>query len=80
MLKQTFHLFLFCFRLKKCAKSHKQSQFISIFILTSVRDIFKQPDLMDRAILQGFWGIFRERFSERDSQKFSGLTSSQNNR
>ena len=35
LLKQTFHLILLCFHHKKCAKSHKQSQFTSKFIPTS---------------------------------------------
>ena len=53
-LKQTFHLFLLCFLHTKCAKSYKQSQFVCKFIPTSVCDIFKQSNLIDRTILQGF--------------------------
>ena len=51
-LKQTFHLILLYLRHTKCAKSHKQCQFTSKFILTSVCDIFKQSNLMDQAILR----------------------------
>ena len=40
-LKQTFHIILLCLHNKKCAKSHKQSQFISEYIPTSIDDIFK---------------------------------------
>ena len=40
-LKRTFHLILLCFHHKKCAKSHKQSQFTSKFIPTSIHDICK---------------------------------------
>ena len=39
-VKQTFHLILLCFHHTKRAKSQKQSQLTSKFILTSVRDIF----------------------------------------
>ena len=48
--KQIVHLILLCFRHKKCAKSHKQSQFTSKFIPTSVRDIFKQSNLIGLGI------------------------------
>ena len=48
--KQTVHLILLCFRHKKCAKSHKQSQFTSKFIPTSVHDIFKQSNLIGLGI------------------------------
>ena len=50
-VKTNIHLILLCFRHKKCAKSHKQSQFTSKFIPTSVRKIFKQSNLMDRVVL-----------------------------
>ena len=52
-LKQTFHLFLLCFCHKKCAKLHILSQFTctSKFVPTSVCDIFKQSNLMDRVML-----------------------------
>ena len=45
---------LLCFHHKKCAKSHRQSQFTSKFIPTSVRDIFKQSNLKNHTKLQGF--------------------------
>ena len=45
---------LLCFHHKKCAKSHRQSQFTSKFILTSVCNIFKQSNLMNHTKLQGF--------------------------
>ena len=54
---------------------HKQSQFTSKFRPTSARDIFKQSDLMDRAILQASdnsWEkspIFRANFAEKQSVK-----------
>ena len=48
--KQTVHLILLCFCHKKCAKSHKQSQFTSKFIPTSVHDIFKQSNLIGLGI------------------------------
>ena len=64
---------MLCFRDEKCAKLHKQSQFTSKFIPTSVRDIFKESDLMDHSILQAsdrswkksqiLW-VFRDRFTE----------------
>ena len=60
--KQTVHLILLCFRHKKCAKSHKQSQFTSKFIPTSVHDIFKQSNLIGLGIQVR--GIFRDRFAE----------------
>ena len=50
-VKQTFYIILLCFHHKKYAKLHKQSQFTSKFIQTFVRDIFKQSNLMDSAIL-----------------------------
>ena len=50
-MKLTFFLILLCSRHKKCAKSHKQSQFTSKFVPTSVCDIFKQSHLTDRAKL-----------------------------
>ena len=40
-LKWTIHLILLCFHHKKCAKLHKQSQFTSKFIQTSIHDICK---------------------------------------
>ena len=49
--KMKFSSYLLCRCHKKCAQSHKQSQFTSKFILTSVFDIFKQSNLMDGAIL-----------------------------
>ena len=68
---------LFCFDRKKCSKSHQQSQFTSKFIPTSVRDIFKQSNLMNHTILQGFWKVAEKKsnfaaLSETDSQKFLG--------
>ena len=68
---------LLCFHHKKCAKSHQQSQFTSKFIPTSVRDIFKQSNLMNHTILQGFWKVAEKKsnfaaFSETDPQKFLG--------
>ena len=68
---------LLCFHHKKCAKLHRQSQFTSKFIPTSVRDIFKQSNLMNHTKLQGFWKVAEKKsnfvaFSETDSQKFLG--------
>ena len=76
-LKQTFHLMLLCFHHKKCAKSHQQSQFTSKFIATSVRDIFKQSNLMNHTILQGFWKVAEKKsnfvaFSETFVEIFRG--------
>ena len=51
IVKTNIHIILLCFRHKKCAKLHKQSQFTSKFIPTFVRDIFKQSNLMDSTIL-----------------------------
>ena len=63
MIKQTFHLILLCFHHKKCAKSHKQSQFTSKFIPTSDCDIFKQSNLICHTEVK-FHGVFRDRFTE----------------
>ena len=54
---------------------HKESQFTSKFRPTSARDIFKQSDLMDRAILQASdrsrkkSQIFGATFAEKQSVK-----------
>ena len=52
-VKQTFHPILLCFH-HKFAKLHKQSQVTSKFIPGSVRNIFKQSNLMGCVIPQGF--------------------------
>ena len=52
---------LLCFHHKKCAKSHKQSQFTSKFIPTSDRDIIKQSNLIGHREVKFHW-IFRDRF------------------
>ena len=44
-LKQTFHLILLCFRHKKCAKLHKQSQVTSTFILTYLSAIISNNQI-----------------------------------
>ena len=51
------------FNHKKCAKSHKQSQFYSKFIPTFDHDIFKQSNLIGHMEVK-FNGIFRDRFVE----------------
>ena len=55
------HLMLLCFHHKKCAKSHKKSQFTSKFIPTSDRDIFKQSNLIGHREVKFHW-TFRDRF------------------
>ena len=60
-----------------------QTKPVYLQIYTNVGDIFKQANLMDRAILQGFWLATEKSnftgFSETDLWKFLGLTSPKNN-
>ena len=66
-----FILSSFAFRYKKCTKSHEQSQITSKFLPTSVRDIFKQSNLIGHGsqILQDFRRQFCGNFSELTSPK-----------